>query len=209
MQPHAPELLPTGLALRKAALGDVATIVAFQVAMALETEGLALDAATVTRGVTRPLTAPHVADYYVATLPRAAFDALEATSGSADAAKTEATAPVEAAPAPAVGAAPMPINEDPSGHVVVGTLMITFEWSDWRAGDMWWIESVFVRPCARRRGVFTALYRHVEALANADDSVAGLRLYVEDDNASAMAAYERLGMRVEHYRMMEAPKGGF
>jgi GNAT superfamily N-acetyltransferase len=87
---------------------------------------------------------------------------------------------------------------------VLGQLMVTREWSDWRNADIWWIQSVYVAPEARRRGVFGALLRHVEQLAH-DAGVAALRLYVERDNDAALQAYERLGMHRSHYAMMEKP----
>lgn len=86
---------------------------------------------------------------------------------------------------------------------VVGTLSVTSEWSDWRCGTFWWIQSVYVTPAARERGAFRTLYRHVEALAREQDDVCGLRLYVERDNASAMRTYVRLGMGETHYRIYE------
>ena len=86
----------------------------------------------------------------------------------------------------------------------VGTLMLTSEWSDWRNGDWWWIQSVYVAPEHRRRGVYAALYRHVEALARATPGVVGLRLYVERDNASAQRTYAALGMVDAGYAMYEA-----
>jgi GNAT superfamily N-acetyltransferase len=85
----------------------------------------------------------------------------------------------------------------------VGGLLVTFEWSDWRNADFWWIQSVYVRPAARGRGVFGALYRTVEAEARAAGAC-GLRLYVERDNARAQASYRRLGMDGTHYLMFEA-----
>lgn len=84
-----------------------------------------------------------------------------------------------------------------------GQLMITYEWSDWRNGVFWWIQSVFVEPEFRKRGVFTALYRHVEAEARAGQGVCGLRLYVEKDNRSAQDVYGRLGMHATPYLMFE------
>ena len=76
---------------------------------------------------------------------------------------------------------------------LVGSLMITKEWSDWRNGDFWWIQSVYVRPEARRRGVFRSLYRHVQALAAGDPGVCGFRLYVERENAAAQKTMARSG----------------
>ena len=86
----------------------------------------------------------------------------------------------------------------------IGTLMVTREWSDWRNGDWWWIQSVYVVPQQRRQGVFAALYRHVEQQARATPGVVGLRLYVERDNAAAQATYATLGMREAGYRIFEA-----
>jgi GNAT superfamily N-acetyltransferase len=86
---------------------------------------------------------------------------------------------------------------------VVGSLMITTEWSDWRNGTFWWVQSVYVAPEARREGVYTRLYARVKDLATAEDDVCGLRLYVEKDNAPARRAYETLGMTQTSYRMYE------
>jgi len=85
----------------------------------------------------------------------------------------------------------------------VGALMVTFEWSDWRDGRFWWIQSVYVTPAWRRRGVYTALHERVRALAGADGRACGIRLYVERDNRGAMATYQHLGMRETHYRLYE------
>ncbi len=91
---------------------------------------------------------------------------------------------------------------------VVGQAMYTREWSDWRAGDFWWFQSVYVAPDARRMGVFRALYRHIEALARADPAVCGLRLYVERDNARAQQTYRRCGMQDAGYVVMEVDMSG-
>ena len=85
---------------------------------------------------------------------------------------------------------------------VVGQLMLTLEWSDWRNGEIWWIQSVYVHPDLRRRGVFAALYRHVEQLAREAGAV-GLRLYVVRDNATGQATYRQLGMELTEYLVME------
>ncbi len=88
------------------------------------------------------------------------------------------------------------------GGSTVGCLMITHEWSDWRNGDIWWIQSVYVDPDHRRKGVFKSLYRHVEAIARKAGVVA-IRLYVEHDNASGKATYQKLGMSMTHYDVMQ------
>ncbi|TAN08840.1 MAG: GNAT family N-acetyltransferase [Rhodanobacteraceae bacterium] len=84
---------------------------------------------------------------------------------------------------------------------LAGCLLITHEWSDWRDGDWWWIQSVYVAPAARRHGVFRALYAAVEQRAQAAGAV-GLRLYVEQHNARAQATYAALGMTAEPYQML-------
>ena len=84
---------------------------------------------------------------------------------------------------------------------VAGCLMITFEWSDWRNGDWWWIQSVYVHPDFRRHGVFRALYAHVDAAARALPRVVGLRLYVEKENSRAQQTYVSLGMHESEYDM--------
>lgn len=86
---------------------------------------------------------------------------------------------------------------------VVGCLLVTYEWSDWRNGDWWWIQSVYVVEAARRLGVFRALYAEVERQARATAGVVGLRLYVERDNARAQATYVALGMEECQYHMYE------
>ena len=84
-----------------------------------------------------------------------------------------------------------------------GQMMITYEWSDWRNGAFWWIQSVYTLPEARGRGVFKALYSHVESLARENSGVCGLRLYVEAHNQRAQEAYARCGMNEAIYRMFE------
>jgi len=88
-------------------------------------------------------------------------------------------------------------------HKVVGQLMITFEWSDWRDGFFWWIQSVYVLPEYRKSGVFKAIYKHIHEIAAADKNVCGLRLYVDRKNARAKKTYENLGMSHSHYDMYE------
>jgi GNAT superfamily N-acetyltransferase len=89
--------------------------------------------------------------------------------------------------------------------VVAGCLMVTFEWSDWRNGDWWWLQSVFVALEYRRHGVFRALYAEVERRAAGHADVVGIRLYVERENVRAQHTYAALGMREDHYRMYAKP----
>jgi ribosomal protein S18 acetylase RimI-like enzyme len=86
---------------------------------------------------------------------------------------------------------------------VVGQLGITYEWSDWRNGWFWWIQSVYVVPAARRQGVFRTLFHHVESTARLDPAVIGIRLYVERDNEAAHRTYRDLGLDWTSYRVME------
>ncbi len=86
---------------------------------------------------------------------------------------------------------------------VVGQIMVTYEWSDWRNGRIWWVQSVYVHGDYRRRGVFSRLFRYVEALALDDPDACGLRLYVDRDNRHAQRTYNALGMVETSYRIME------
>ena len=86
---------------------------------------------------------------------------------------------------------------------IAGCLMITYEWSDWRNGDWWWLQSVYVRPGHRRHGVFRALYAEIERRAAATADVIGVRLYVEQDNRRAQQTYVALGMQPTYYRIYQ------
>jgi GNAT superfamily N-acetyltransferase len=86
---------------------------------------------------------------------------------------------------------------------VVGQLLITDEWSDWRDGMFWWIQSVYVVPSARRHGVYRAMHTWIERRARETPGVCGLRLYVHEHNTGAQQTYERLGMSPAMYRMYE------
>lgn len=86
---------------------------------------------------------------------------------------------------------------------IIGQLMHTFEWSDWRNGDIWWLQSVYVHPDFRRQGVFRALMQHLEKLAEDSPGVVGLRLYVENGNSRAQLTYESLAFSDAAYRVME------
>ncbi len=145
------------LTVRPSRADDADVLASFNLAMADETEGLALVPEVVAEGVRGVFARPDRGFYLVAE------------------------------------------NEGE----VVGALMVTREWSDWRNSDFWWIQSVYVRPDHRRRGVFRSLYAAVRAAALARAGVCGLRLYVEHENREAMRVYAALGMREAAYRMWQ------
>jgi ribosomal protein S18 acetylase RimI-like enzyme len=91
---------------------------------------------------------------------------------------------------------------------VAGSLMVTTEWSDWRNGNFWWVQSVYVRPQFRRRGVYRQLYEYLQKRAAEDPAVCGFRLYVERDNLRAQATYRAAGMEQTHYILFEELKPG-
>ncbi|REJ96380.1 MAG: GNAT family N-acetyltransferase [Planctomycetota bacterium] len=94
----------------------------------------------------------------------------------------------------------------PSDQVdrVVGQVMHTWEWSDWRNGTIWWLQSVYVASEHRGHGVFRMLFEHLKQQAEADESVVGIRLYIEHQNKRARAAYQQLGMVPGGYDVMES-----
>lgn len=142
---------------RRATDGDVATIVEFNVQLALETEGKSLNPETIQQGVSRGIQQFPEAQYFIAECERQ----------------------------------------------LVGQLMFTREWSDWRNGWMLWLQSVYVRQDFRRKGVFRNLLNSALAVVNKDSGVIGLRLYVEKENETAIAAYERLKFKDTGYRILE------
>jgi GNAT superfamily N-acetyltransferase len=146
------------LLIRPATHGDLHELLAWNAAMAWETEQKRLDPALLERGIIGVFEQPQRGFYLIAERDGAA----------------------------------------------VGSLLVTYEWSDWRCGNFWWIQSVYVVPAARRGGVFRALYWEVERCATAADAV-GLRLYVETENRQAQATYSDLGMQRCHYWMYESP----
>jgi ribosomal protein S18 acetylase RimI-like enzyme len=91
---------------------------------------------------------------------------------------------------------------------VAGQTMITYELTDWRAGVLWWIQSVYVLAEFRQRGVFRALFQHIHELAKKTPDVQGLRLYVEEHNAAALATYRRLGMTPTGHLLYELDWSG-
>ena len=141
---------------------DLEAICRFQVEMAQETEGRALDADLVRRGVAAALGDPTRGTYRVAELDGA----------------------------------------------VCGSLFLTTEWSDWRCGFFWWIQSVWVEGFARRRGVYRAMHEAVTEAARKEADVCGVRLYVEETNQAARQTYEALGMQCTGYRLYETDFGG-
>jgi GNAT superfamily N-acetyltransferase len=86
---------------------------------------------------------------------------------------------------------------------VVGQVMITYEWSDWRNGNLWWLQSVYVRKDFRRKGVFRALFKHLQDLARSHGDVRGLRLYMHSENGRARSSYQQLGMKPTKYEVFE------
>ncbi|MFA5849577.1 MAG: GNAT family N-acetyltransferase [Bacteroidales bacterium] len=87
--------------------------------------------------------------------------------------------------------------------LAVGMLMITLEWSDWRNGWVWWIQSVYTKPGYRKMGVYKLLYGHVREIVENSENIRGLRLYVDKRNIRAQQVYESLGMSGEHYTTYE------
>ena len=93
-----------------------------------------------------------------------------------------------------------------SEQEMVASLMITTEWSDWRNGVFWWIQSVYVMPRWRRKGIYRRLYEKVKKLAEENRDVCGYRLYVERENTAAQSTYRSVGMAETHYKMYEELK---
>lgn len=89
------------------------------------------------------------------------------------------------------------------GAKIIGGLMITFEWSDWRDAWFWWIQSVYILPEARGRQIYSRLYEFIKEHATQQGNVCGFRLYVESENHHAQRVYEKVGMQGSHYLMYE------
>lgn len=143
--------------IRFASNEDSATIIDFQVKMAMESEGIDLDMETLGDGVVSVFRDPHKGKYFVV--------------------------------------------ED--SDQVVASLLLTPEWSDWRNQWIQWIQSVYVMPDHRRKGIFRLMYEHIQALVKSDTESAGIRLYVDADNSNALEVYKSIGMNGEHYRVFE------
>lgn len=104
---------------------------------------------------------------------------------------------------PAKGAYFIAETDADGATIIAGQLLITYEWSDWRNGNFWWIQSVYVAEGFRGQGIFRALFNHVDQLAKSRTDVCGLRLYVDAHNDSARKTYERLGMKLTNYELFE------
>ncbi len=143
--------------VRRAVADDLETVVAFNIAMALETEGKILEPDRLRQGVKEVLNSDQRGFYLLAVMDRR----------------------------------------------VVGQLLITDEWSDWRNGYFWWVQSVYVATDCRRRGVYRALENLVRDEARRQGNVCGLRLYVDRDNQIAQRVYSSLGMSLSRYDMYE------
>ncbi len=161
----------------KASREDIQTIVDFQLKMALETEELELDPVTLNQGVAAVIDDSSKASYYIAKV-------IDYNSDSKSV-------------------------QTPQGAVEVaaGMLMITLEWSDWRNGWVWWIQSVYVEKEFRKYGVFKQLYNHIKSIVESSENIKGIRLYVDKRNTRAQKVYESLGMTGEHYSTYEWMKG--
>ncbi len=144
------------ITIRKATRNDAPSIIGFQKAMAMETEGIDLKDDLITGGVMALFHDSGKGDYYVAE----------------------------------------------ENGMLAASLMITYEWSDWRNSCVWWFQSVYVIPEYRRKGIFRMMYDHVKQEAMAQ-GIAGLRLYVDSGNIPAQKTYEALGMNGVHYKMYE------
>jgi ribosomal protein S18 acetylase RimI-like enzyme len=143
--------------IREAIPPDIPSIIDFQFKMALETEGITLDIATLSTGVNKLFRNPHRGKYYVAETP----------------------------------------------DEIVGCLMTTFEWSDWRDGNILWIQSVYILEDFRGRGVYKMLYHFIQEIVKTDPELKGIRLYVDNTNKIAQSVYSKLGMNGDHYRIFE------
>ncbi|HEY0781305.1 MAG TPA: GNAT family N-acetyltransferase [Thermoanaerobaculia bacterium] len=152
-------------AVRPDESGLLPLLVDLQVRMAEETEGLALDRATVARGMAAVLADPAKGEYWVA------------------------------------------VRQDGAAETIVGMLLVTFEWSDWRDATVLWVQSVYVVPEARGQGVYRLLYENLKRRVERNPRLAGIRLYVDRRNTAAQRVYERLGMTREHYELFEWLKG--
>lgn len=146
-----------GTIIRIAAAEDAGSLVRFNQAMALETEGKELSFDTISNGVASVFSDDKKGFYVVAE----------------------------------------------QNEVIVGGMMVTYEWSDWRNKWFWWIQSVYILPEGRGQKLYSRMYEFVKQKAADAGNVCGFRLYVENDNYHAQKVYEKLGMESSHYLMYE------
>lgn len=143
--------------IRQAKITDAENIIAFQLAMAKETEQLELNHEILRKGVQAVFNDSAKGIYYVAE----------------------------------------------NNNEILGSLLTTFEWSDWRNGNIIWIQSVYIKPEHRGKKIFSQMYNYIIELANSDENIKGVRLYVDNTNVNAQKVYESLGMNGEHYKLYE------
>ncbi len=146
--------------IRRAVREDIPTIVGFNQAMALETEGVSLDSEVLTSGVEEIFKNPKHGFYIVCEIESA----------------------------------------------VRACLLITYEWSDWRNGLFFWIQSVFVQKEYRKKGLYKLMYKFVKTEAEESHEIAGIRLYVDQNNKKAKKVYSKLGMIKSNYQIFEYNK---
>jgi L-amino acid N-acyltransferase YncA len=143
--------------IREATDKDIPSIIDFQLKMALETENITLDIATLSHGVHKLFKDSTKGRYYVAE----------------------------------------------ENAEVIGCLMTTYEWSDWRCGNVIWIQSVYIAATHRGMGVYKKMYEYIQQLVMSDPDYRGIRLYVDKTNKAAQQVYSKLGMNGEHYQVYE------
>jgi ribosomal protein S18 acetylase RimI-like enzyme len=149
--------MPETIQIREATEKDIPTLIDFQLKMALETENITLDIATLSQGVQKLFKDSAKGRYYVAE----------------------------------------------EGEDVIGCLMTTYEWSDWRCGNILWIQSVYIAAAHRGKGVYKKMYEHIQKIVMYDPDYRGIRLYVDKTNQQAQRVYTKLGMNGEHYQVYE------
>jgi GNAT superfamily N-acetyltransferase len=145
------------ISIRKARTTDVPVLIDFQQRLAVESEGVNLNAETLRQGMQAMFSDPSKGSYFVAE----------------------------------------------NNGEVIGCHMITYEWSDWRNGMVWWLQSVYVMEGYRKNGVFRSMYDNLMNTIKNDRGIIGLRLYVDKSNARAQQVYEAMGMNGDHYTVFE------
>jgi L-amino acid N-acyltransferase YncA len=143
--------------IREATEKDIPSIIDFQLKMALETENITLDIATLSHGVHKLFKDSTKGRYYVAE----------------------------------------------ENAEVIGCLMTTYEWSDWRCGNVIWVQSVYIAATHRGMGVYKKMYEYIQQMVMTDPDLRGIRLYVDKTNQAAQQVYEKLRMNGEHYQVYE------